>query len=412
MALEHRFATPSNRRVLVACIFTILAALVASACGSESGGSSSKTIVVGTYAPQTGPNSAVFPITQATDAYFKSVNDSGGINGYKFKYVILDDQYNPANTISAARKLVTQDKVLAIVGGIGTASTLAVKEYLEAQKVPSVGPSTGATGAAGPYTFMMQPNAVNEGAFQVSIAAKQLANGGKIAVAYQNDDVGQPFLKGVEYEASQLGISVTKVPFQLSTTDFTPVAIRLKSSGASVVIVAGTPQVFAPLVKAASSVGMTPKWFGVSYAASAAILNDLPKEQTSNMYFAMWNTLPSAPEASEMANAMKKYYPNVAVSSLTIQGWIPGTLFGEAFKQMTADGKEPSAAELVKALNTFKNYSNDYIRGITYDPSTGVAQPHLPRPQEGVAQWQPDSSSLRLVVQYQDVPRVSGEPGQ
>jgi ABC-type branched-subunit amino acid transport system substrate-binding protein len=379
--------------------------------GMASAQSANKVIKLGTYAPETGANSGAYPIAQATSAFFKALNAAGGINGYTFDYVIMDDQYNPALTVSAVRKLVEQDNVFAIVDGVGTGPTLAVKPYLEAHKVPSVAPSTGTAAAAGPYTWMMEQDFTNEGAYQAAYAANQLTKNGKLAVLYQNDDVGKTYLKGVQHEAQQNSrIRLTAIPFQLGTLDFTPAVSRARASGADVVIISATPQDFAPIVKAADALAYTPKWLSLNSAASADILRQLPATQTQNMYFSVWTALPDTPDVQDMNQALARYYPKVRPSALTIQGWIPGTIFAEAFRRMTDGGKPPTREGLVAALDSFKGYSNSYIRNITYAPTPGIASPHLPRPYEAITKW--TGSKLELVTPFQEVPKVPGQPGQ
>lgn len=370
-----------------------------------------KVIKLGTYAPGTGANSGVYPIAQATSAFFKALNAAGGINGYTFDYIIMDDQYNPALTVSAVRKMVEQDQIFAVVDGVGTGPSLAVKPYLEAHKVPSIAPSTGAASAAGPYTWLMEQDFTNEGAYQAQYAASQLTKNGRIAVLYQNDDIGKTYLKGVQYEAQQNSrIQLTAIPFQLGTLDFTPAVSRARQSGADAVIISATPQDFAPIIKAADALAYTPKWLSLNSAASSDILRQLPPAQTQNMYFSVWTALPDTPDVQDMNAALARYYPSVRPSALTIQGWIPGTIFAEAFRRMTAGGKPPTREGLVAALDSFKGYSNSYIRNITYAPAPGIASPHLPRPFEAITKW--SDGKLQLITPFQEVPKVQGQPGQ
>jgi len=389
----------------------LLAATLGSLCGVTNAQTAGKVIKLGTFAPETGANSGAYPIAQATSAFFKALNAAGGINGYTFDYVIMDDQYNPALTVSAVRKLVEQDEIFAIVDGVGTGPTLAVKPYLEAHKMPNIAPSTGAAAAAGPHTYLMEQDFTNEGAYQARYAAQQLTKNGKLAVLYQNDDVGKTYLKGVQYEAHQNSkIELTAIPFQLGTLDLTPAVSRAKQSGADVVIISATPQDFAPIIKAADALAYTPKWLSLNSAASSDILKQLPPTQTQNMYFSVWTALPGTPDVQEMNAALAKYYPSVRPSALTIQGWIPGTIFAEAFRRMTDGGKPPTREGLMAALDSFKGYSNSYIRNITYAPTPGIESPHLPRPHEAITKW--GDGKLQLVTPFQEVPKVAGQPGQ
>ena len=129
---------------------TVLAAVLLAAAGcsnSDSGGGSSADtpgvtdteIVVGTHMPLTGPAAAGYSkIAPATKAYFDYVNANGGVHGRKITYKIMDDGYNPANTQQVVRQLVLQDKVFAILNGLGTPTHSGVLDFLKTNRVPDL----------------------------------------------------------------------------------------------------------------------------------------------------------------------------------------------------------------------------------------------------------------------------------
>src|SRR5712692_2188211 len=94
------------------------------------------TVTLGSMYPLSGPASAYAPIVQTMDAYFKKVNDDGGVNGRTIKFIVEDDQYSPPRALPLAKKLVEQDSVFALVGNLGTATTVAIAGYTNQQKVP------------------------------------------------------------------------------------------------------------------------------------------------------------------------------------------------------------------------------------------------------------------------------------
>jgi branched-chain amino acid transport system substrate-binding protein len=353
-----------------ACAVAVVGALVAAGCGSDSGGSSSgagksKVVKLGAFAPQSGPNSVIFPIAQATAACFKKTNADGGINGYTFDYKIIDDQYDPSLTVNAARKLVQDDDVLAVVGALGTATNLAAQGYLQSQKVPSVGPGTGSPKVANDDTFMTWQNYAVDGAFQANYSLKTL-KAQHLGILYQNDDLGGPFHTGAAYEAKQQGATLAAVPFGLDEQDFTPVVSKLKAAGADVAIVAGSPKNFPLIIKAAESINYRPKWMAANYYAVPSVLEQLPAAQTRNMSFSSWHPLPDDAAVAEMRTALKQYYPKAEPSVYTVEGWLSCTVFNEAFRRMTAGGKEPTRQGLVDTLNQLKDFSNAYVRNLTY----------------------------------------------
>lgn len=369
-----------------------------------------KVIKIGGWGPQTGPNSSSFPIAAGTDAFFKALNEKGGINGYTFDFLLADDQYNPALTVSVVRKLVEQDNVFAIVGGVGTGPALAVRGYLEQKGVPNLMPHTSNTKVAGPHTYMLFPSAVNEGAFLARYAIQNFVKNKKLGFIYQNDDLGKPQVEGAKFIADKEGVELVTVPFQLNTIDFVPAVGQLNQADVQAVLLSGATKVYAPIIKAAESISLRPKWLAASYHANPSILKTLPEAQQSNLFYSTFMPMPDSPHVKAMTEAVKKYYSNIAPSTLTIQGWIPGTVFAEAFRRMTDGGKAPSRKAFIETLNNFKGYSNDYIKNISYAAGKGIVSPHVPRPYEAIMTW--DGTKMALATDFQEIPKVPGQPGQ
>jgi len=391
-----------------ACVIAAVG-VFAAGCGSDSGGSSgaggdgSKVVKLGAWAPQTGPNSVIFPIAQATAACFKKTNDDGGINGYKFDYRIIDDQYDPSITVNAARKLVQEDDVLAVVGALGTATNLAAQGYLQSQKVPNVGPGTGSPKVANETTFMTWQNYAVDGGFQAQYALKTL-KATRLGVAFQKDDLGGPFRAGAEHVATQLGSSLEAAPFGLDEQDFTPVVSRLKSAGVDVAIVAGSPKNFPLIIKAAESINYRPKWMAANYYAVPSVLTKLPDAQTRNMHFSTWHPLPDDDAVSDMRTALKKYYPKAEPSVYTVEGWLTCTVFNEAFRRMTEGDKEPSREALISTLNSLQGFSNEYVKSLTYsDGQHTVAVDEFP------FRW--TGSALAPTGKFEAAPQIPSSVG-
>src|ERR1700730_1854273 len=187
--------------------FAAIAALLVTiaACGGSNTpaaqtdvGITSNSILLGNTIALSGPAAAHRTVANAENAYFTYVNNNqGGVNGRKITFKILDDAYNPAQTVPLTKQLVEQDKVFAMFSGLGTQSQTSVRDYLNAQKVPQLFVATGATTfmldeSKYPYTIGWQPPYQGE----ARIYAKDiLANhpGAKIGVLYQNDDYGQDY---------------------------------------------------------------------------------------------------------------------------------------------------------------------------------------------------------------------------
>lgn len=233
--------------IAVALAASAVVVMTAGASATATPGVTAKSILLeGTY-PLSGPASGYAPIPVGMGAYFSYVNAHGGVNGRKIKWHYEDDGYNPANTVQITHKFVEQDHAFALVGGLGTEPQLAVRQYLNDNKVPQLFVATGATTfdrdyATYPWTIGWQPDYEAEGSIYGKYVVKNLSSA-KIGVLYQNDDYGNDYLRGFK---AGLGSHKTQIvdaePYDLSAT--TPPAVqvaKLKASGADTFVIFATP---------------------------------------------------------------------------------------------------------------------------------------------------------------------------
>ena len=155
-----------TRRRLVALPLAI--GLVAAAPAlAQTPGVTASEIKVGNINPYSGPASAYGTIGKSIGAYFKMVNDQGGINGRKINYITYDDGYSPPRAVEMARRLVEQDQVAFIFQSLGTPSNSAIHKYMNQSKVPQLFVATGATKWNDPknfpWTMGWQPSYQTEG---------------------------------------------------------------------------------------------------------------------------------------------------------------------------------------------------------------------------------------------------------
>ncbi|HEV2032977.1 MAG TPA: ABC transporter substrate-binding protein [Candidatus Dormibacteraeota bacterium] len=211
-------------------------------------GITATTILIGNTNALSGPAAAYGTISNASAAYYNYINNQGGINGRRITYKILDDVYNPANTVTLTKQLVEQDQVFAIFGGLGTQDQTSVRDYMNTQKVPQIFVYTGATTwgldySAHNYTIGWIPSYQAES----HIYAKDiLANhaSAKIGVLYQNDDYGNDYLKGLTdgLGASASSMIVSKVSYDVTTATVSSQIAQLKASGADTLVLDSTPK--------------------------------------------------------------------------------------------------------------------------------------------------------------------------
>src|SRR5207253_2861613 len=188
------------KRMVLVSVAAVMLAGPALAQKKYDPGASDTEIKVGNIMPYSGPASAYGTIGRAEAAYFRMINEQGGINGRKITFISYDDAYSPPKTVEQARKLVENDEVLLIYQSLGTAPNSAIQKYMNVKKVPQIFVATGATKWGDPknfpWTMGFQPNYHTEGA----IYAKHiLANvkDAKIGVLMQNDDYGKDYWNGM-----------------------------------------------------------------------------------------------------------------------------------------------------------------------------------------------------------------------
>jgi len=192
-------ALGSLRAAALAITAVALSTSVAVAQKKNDVGVTDTEIKIGNIAPYSGPASAYATIAKTEAAYFKMVNDAGGINGRKVNFISYDDGYSPPKTVEQARKLVESDEVFAVYQVVGTPGNSAIQKYLNQKKVPQIFIGSGATKWADPQNFPWsmgwQPNYQSEARIYSKYIQKNYP-GKTVGILYQNDDFGKDYLTG------------------------------------------------------------------------------------------------------------------------------------------------------------------------------------------------------------------------
>ena len=226
-------------------------------------GASATEIKLGQTMPYSGPASAYGTIGKLHQAYFKMINDNGGINGRKVNLISLDDGYSPPKTVEQVRRLVEQDEVLALFQTLGTPPNSAIHKYVNAKKVPHLLLATGATKWGDPknfpWTMGFNLSYQSEGEIYAKWLLKNKPNA-KVAILYQNDDYGKDVLKGVKDGLGAAGAKmiVKEATYEVSDPTVDSQIIALQGSGADTFINITTPKFGAQAVRKAWDSGWKP----------------------------------------------------------------------------------------------------------------------------------------------------------
>jgi ABC-type branched-subunit amino acid transport system substrate-binding protein len=237
-------------------------------------GASDSEIKIGNTNPYSGPASSFAAIGRTIDAYFKNVNEQGGVNGRKIKFISLDDGYSPPKTVEVVRQLVEQDKIFALFQSLGTPCNTAIHKYMNQKKVPQLYVATGASKWGDPknfpWTMGFQPDYHTEA---VIYAKHILANikDAKIAVLHQNDDYGRDYLGGFkEGLGKEEGRIVKIVTYEATDPTVDSQIIQLKDSGANVFFNVSAPKSTAQAIRKAADINWKPAHYLNNVSASVA----------------------------------------------------------------------------------------------------------------------------------------------
>ncbi|WP_354047218.1 ABC transporter substrate-binding protein [Bradyrhizobium sp. LB12.1] len=225
-------------------------------------GASDTTIKIGNTAPYSGPLSSNGIIARTEGAYFKMINDQGGINGRKIEFISYDDAYSPPKTVEQTRKLIESDEVLLLFNQLGTPTTMSVIKYVNAKKVPQLFIAAGGTVFGDhkiyPWSMGFQPSYQSE----TRIYGRYLRNNypdGRIAVLSSNDDFGRDNIKGLKDGlGNAVGNIVAEVTYETSAPTIDSELVKLKFSGASILVNFASAKFAAQAIKKAAEIGWKP----------------------------------------------------------------------------------------------------------------------------------------------------------
>ena len=285
-------------------------------------GASDAEIKIGNTMPYSGPASAYGTIGKAEAAYFKKINDEGGINGRKINFISLDDGYSPPKTVEQVRKLVEQDEVLLVFGPLGTPSNTAIQKYMNAKKVPQLFVATGATKwndpQGNPWTMGWQPNYQTETTIYAKHILKNKPNA-KIGVLYQNDDYGKDYLKGLRDGLGEKAkaMIVAEVSFEVTDPTIDSQIVQLQGSGADVFINITTPKFAAMAIRKAYDIGWKPLQYLNNVSSSVgSVLTPAGLDKSVGIISSNYGKDPTDPQwandpgMNEWRAFMKKYFPD------------------------------------------------------------------------------------------------------
>jgi branched-chain amino acid transport system substrate-binding protein len=330
-------------------------------------GATDTEIKVGNIMPYSGPLSAYAQIGRTQAAFFRMINDQGGINGRKINFISYDDAFSPPKTVEQARKLVEGDEVLLIFQSLGTPTNNAIQKYMDNKKVPQLFVATGATKFGDyktfPWTMGWQPTYQTEGRIYAKYILEHLPQG-KIGVLYQNDDSGRDYLKGLKDglgEEAATRMIVAALPYDPGDPTVDSQVVALKTVGADIFFDEASPKFAAQAIRKAAEIGWKPTLFLASVSNSVgAVLKPAGLENSKGILSTNYIKDPTDPAwkddpaIREWSAFMDKYFPEGDKSStFPVYAYATAQTLVQVLKQC---GDELTRENIMKQAKNLRNF--------------------------------------------------------
>lgn len=372
-----------SRHLLVAVAAVLTLAGGASGATRTDPGVTSTSILLGGTAAISGPESAYYaPVAKGATAYFAYVNAHGGVNGRKIDYKVVDDAYDPSQTVQATRQLVQQDGVFAIFNSIGTEHMIAVRPFLNQAKVPQLFVGTGARAIFNgrkqyPWTIGFLPSFYGEGKLYGRYIAAHTPKA-RVAILYENDDYGKDLRDGAKAGLGAKAKIVGTASYELTDADMSSQIASLKASRADTLMLFALPKEVIQAFLAAHKLGWQPHYFVSAVSIDPFVMNVIAAsagktttEGALSSAFLKIATDPSLakdPGAKLYKSIMKTYCQGCDPNALAhIYGMAAAYTMVEALKHA---GKNLTRDSLLRAATHLDVKNNPFLQpGITIKTS-------------------------------------------
>ncbi len=341
----------------------------ATAASAQNGpGVSDDEILICSYQPMTGKISSYFRMGKGADAWFKHVNDNGGVHGRMIDFKMVDDKYEPARTKNIVKRFVERDKCFAIVAPLGSAPTAAVIDYIASKDMPLIGAGTGAEKNLtypSKYIFPLYPSYYMEGQELVRFASKVFGVK-KIGLLYQNDPSGKTHLKGIESVLDKYGIELVAAEgYDQKEIDVSSQVITMMNAGAEAVLCSCAPEPAARFYTERKKFGWDVPVINVFFGKSPKVPELAGADAVEGVYFTTifrgFNS--PAPQIQEAKSILAKYYPEEQPDAIHLWGFTGAQVFTEALRRMGRDNI--TRDRLVETLEGIDGWKGSVVPEIT-----------------------------------------------
>jgi len=351
--------------------FTVLASQGAFAQKKYDTGATDTEIKIGNVEAYSGPASAYGVIGKTEEAYFKMINEQGGINGRKINFISYDDGYSPPKTVEQVRKLIESDEVFLVFNALGTPTQTAVQKYHNSKKVPQLFVATGASKWNDPkdfpWTMGYQPSYRVEARIFAKYILKEKPNA-KVAIFYANDDFGKDYVNGIKdiFGDKAASLIVAEESYETTEPSIDSHIVKLKGTGADVFVNISTPKFAAQAIKKIAELEWKPMHILTDVSVSiGAVMKPAGLEASEGVLSAQYMKDASDPQWKDDEGMKKflafveKYMPgaNIADSNV-VYGYGAAQTLVQVLKQ---SGDDLTRANVMKQAASLKDFAPDIL---------------------------------------------------
>jgi len=354
-----------------AAVATMLASQGALAQKKYDTGASDTEIKIGNVEAYSGPASAYGVIGKIEDAYFKMVNDNGGVNGRKINFISYDDGYSPPKTVEQIRKLIESDEVLFVFNALGTPTQTAVQKYHNAKKVPQLFLATGASKWNDPKDFPWTMGFQPSYRVEARIFAKYILKArpdAKVAIFYANDDFGKDYVTGIKdiFGTNASKLIIAEESYETTEPSIDSHIVKLKGTGADVLVNISTPKFAAQAIKKMAEMEWKPMHVMTDVSISiGAVMKPAGLEASEGVLSATY--LKDASDAQwagdpgmkKFLSFVDKYMPGANISDTNlVYGY---TAAQTLVKVLTQCGDDLTRENVMKQAASMKDFTPDTL---------------------------------------------------
>ena len=343
------------------------ASRVTKAWAADSPGVTDAEIKIGQTMPYSGPASAYGAIGRGHIAYFKAVNENGGINGRKINLISLDDGYSPPKTVEQTRRLVELEQVAFVFGSLGTPTNLAIRSYLNDKKIPQLFIASGSSMFGDPQHFPWTIGGASSYQTEAHVFAKHILAtkpAAKIGMLYQNDAYGRDYLIGVRdtLGPAHAGMIVKEVSYEVTEPTIDSQVVSLEAAGVDTLIIAATSKAAAQAIRKAYDISWAPlRYLNTPASSIAATLKPAGLEKSAGLITSTSTKDPSDPRwkddpgYQEWATFVaKSMTPPDLIDFWALYGWNTAKMLVQVLKQCNNDLSRENIMLQATNLKNFK----------------------------------------------------------